>query len=116
MPYTKALREGAISYCRAELPGKDISGRDVQQGNLRSPDTYINTSTEDVTRVSDQLYVKAMMMAANINAVNCSIIPSFSDMPICRVLAVFVNVFEAWPLGRVSRVDTGSENNAYKIN
>ena len=101
-----------------------MSGRIAREGYPKTErskrvtlllDTYINTSTEGVTRVSDQLYVKAMMMAANIKAVNCSIIPSFSDMPICRVLAVFVNVFEAWPLGRVSRVDTGSENSAYDI-
>lgn len=51
-----------------------------------------------------------MMTAVIINAMNWRNIPSFSDIPIWSTLAVFVSVFDACPLGRVSRVEIESEN------
>jgi len=54
---------------------------------------------DDVTRVSDQLYVKATTMAPIKQAVNSIRIPSFSDMPTCKVLAAAVIVPAALPGG-----------------
>jgi hypothetical protein len=55
----------------------------------------MNNRRELVTKVSDQEYVKAMITADIINAVNWRNIPSFSEIPIWSTLAVFVSVFDA---------------------
>jgi hypothetical protein len=55
----------------------------------------MNNRRELVTRVSDHEYVKAMIMAVIIKAVNWRNIPSFSEIPIWSTLAVLVNVFDA---------------------
>jgi hypothetical protein len=69
----------------------------------------MNNKRELVTRVSDQEYVKATIIAVIIKAVNWRNIPSFSEIPIWSTLAVLVNVFDAWPLGSVSSVDIDKE-------
>jgi len=55
----------------------------------------INTKRELVTKVRDQEYVKAIMIAAIMSDVNWRKIPSFSEIPIWSTLAVLVRVFEA---------------------
>lgn len=59
--------------------------------------------TEEVTRVRDQLWVKATIIAATMVALNSTNVPSFSDIPSCRVLAVVVMVAAAAPDGIESR-------------
>lgn len=59
--------------------------------------------TEAVTRVSDQFLVKATTMAAIMVELNSTKVPSFSDIPSCRTLAVEVIVVVAYPGGIESR-------------
>jgi hypothetical protein len=47
---------------------------------------------EDVTRVRDQFFTKATTTAATIVELYSTKIPSFSDIPSCRTLAVEVIV------------------------
>ena len=58
---------------------------------------------EDVTRVRDQFFTNATMSAATIVELYSTKIPSFSDMPSCRTLAVEVIVPVAYPGGIESR-------------
>ncbi len=55
--------------------------------------------TDAVTSVRDQLYVKATMIAATMVDKNSRKVPSFSDIPSCKVLAVEVMVLAAVPEG-----------------
>jgi hypothetical protein len=55
----------------------------------------INSNRELVTKVRDQEYVKATMIAAIMSDVNWRKVPSFSEMPIWSTLAVLVRVFDA---------------------
>lgn len=55
----------------------------------------MNRITDDVTRVSSQLYVNATIMAAIMVALYSTKTPSFSDMPSCSVLLVVVMVVVA---------------------
>jgi hypothetical protein len=63
----------------------------------------MNRRTELVTRAWDQLYLKAMIVAAMIVDVYSIMVPSFSEMPNCKVLAVVVMVPAAEPGGIESR-------------
>ena len=54
------------------------------------------------------------IIAAIIRAVNCMSVPNFSDIPTCRIFAVAVIVFDVWPVGIVSRTETGRRKSALR--
>ena len=54
------------------------------------------------------------MTAVTSNADDWRRVPSLSDIPICRTLDVVVIVLEAWPLGRVSKTETGNSKRERK--
>ena len=75
----------------------------MMNGRITPRTSSKNMITDDVTSVSAQLYVKATTIAAMIVALNSTKMPSFSEMPSCRTLAVEVMVPVAYPGGIESR-------------
>jgi len=72
-------------------------------GSRTASDRVMKRRSDDVTRVRDQLNVNAMMTAAMMVALNWINVPSCSEMPSWRVLAVEVIVPAAVPPGMESR-------------
>lgn len=66
----------------------------------------MSTTTLAVTKVTRQEDVNATAMAATIQAANSRNVPSFSEIPTCRVLAVLVIVPAADPGAIESRTWT----------
>jgi hypothetical protein len=66
----------------------------------------MNTTTLAVTKVTRQEDANATAMAATIQAANSRNVPSFSEIPTCRVLAVLVIVPAADPGAIESRTWT----------
>ena len=85
-----------VSALVARLVPFMMNGKNVPTARL------MNSTTLEVTRVTCQEYVKATMMAAMIQAPNSRNVPSFSEIPTCKVLASLVIVPAAAPGGIMS--------------
>lgn len=75
----------------------------MMKGSRMLTTIRMNRIMEAVTRVSAQLYVKAMIIAATMVALNSMKVPSFSEMPSWRVFAASVMVPAADPGAMESR-------------